>query len=313
MSKNAMSLEPAIQQAIEWEVRLRDEQSSVSERERFEAWRQADPANDAAWNHLQVRLGKLASLRDASGVAVSSALRQPDRTRRNLLKAGAGVASLLLVGVGTRQLVQSYALDADYHNSGTNPEHLALGDVALTLGSSARIYTRTPQDGGIYLASGQILADGRAAASSFLKVSTREGSIEARGAQLSVDTLRRHTVVAVQGADAVFHVRGGTPIRLTNGATWSISQGRAIRMPETPGDIFAWTTGTLVVLDRAVPDLIETLGRYYSGYIRFPESVLSRHISGVFPLDNVESALHQLADALGLSLTIYGRALAIAT
>ncbi|WP_206952494.1 FecR family protein [Trinickia acidisoli] len=314
----AAAIHPAAQEAIEWEVRLRGEAVSQRERDQFETWRRADPAHEDAWARLQERLTRLGALRSASSVAVRRALDEPSHARRRMLKAGAGFAALALAGIGTRELVKVYSLDADYHNGSTAPEKLALSDgTPMTLGAAARVYAAGDGSGAtrdnIYLAAGQIAARGTAAKRQPLIVKTRDGIVQTNEARLSVDALRLHTVVAVQGGDAMLSAHAGSRIHAPDGSAWSISSGRIARMPETSADIFAWTHGTLVVLDRAVPDVVETLGRYYRGYIRFPEAALARKVSGVFPLNDVDAALRQLAEGLGLSLKLYGKVLAVAS
>lgn len=309
------TLDSAAEKAIEWEVRLREAQVPQVERDQFDAWRRADPAHEAAWTQLQDRLARFSALQQAPGAAVRRALQEPSHARRRMLKAGAGVAVVALAGIGTRQVVKVYSLDADLRNGQTSPKTIALNDgTALTLGASTRVYTAEgrPQ-GRIYLASGQIATGDAAAHIQRLVVTTRDGQVQTNGARLSVDALKRHTVVAVQGGDAMLVGREGPPVHASDGSVWSLSSNRIARMPETSADIFSWTRGTLVVLDRAVPDVVETLGRYYHGYIRFPEAALSRRVSGVFPLDNVDAALRQLAEGLGLSLQFYGKVLAVAS
>ncbi|WMY12670.1 DUF4880 domain-containing protein [Paraburkholderia phenoliruptrix] len=309
------TLAPAMQAAVEWEVRLRAEEVSQVELKQFEAWRRADPSHDHAWARLQERLGRFSALQGAPGEAVRRALQEPSPTRRRVLKAGAGVAAAVLAGVGTRQLVKVYSLDADYHNADFAPKTVTLNvGVPLTLGAGARVYAapERPQ-GNLYLASGQIATDGRASIKQPLTVKTSHGLVRTDSARLSVDALRRHTVVAVQGGDAILSVHGGNQVRASDGSAWSLSHSRIARMPETSADIFSWTAGTLVVMDRAVPDVLETVGRYYDGFIRFPDSAMSRRVSGVFPLDDPTAALRQLAGGLGLSLAFYGKALAVAS
>lgn len=308
------ALDPAAQEAIDWEVRLRSGEVSQEERDAFTAWRHADPAHEEAWTRLQQRLGRLSALRGTSGVAVRKALDEPSRNRRRLVKAGAGVAAAVLAGVGTRQLVSAWALDADYHNGHAAPQRIALdGDIPVTAGAAARVYAGERAQGDIYLAAGQIATDAGRRGYQPLVVTTRDGMVRAERARVSVDVLRLHTVVAVQGGDAVLTVHQGRRLRVPDGSAWSLSAGQIARMPETSADIFSWTRGTLVVLDRAVPDVVETLGRYFGGYIRFPQAALSRRVSGVFPLNDVEGALQQLAESLGFSLKLYGNVLAVAT
>lgn len=309
------ALDPVVRQAIEWEIRIRGKDLAPGERDRFDGWRRADPAHEHAWARLQGRLSKLDALQSASGPAVRHALHEPSHNRRRLLKAGVGAAAVALAGIGTRRLVKVYSLDADFHNSSASPERTVLASgTPLTLGAGARVYAQPDRAAGeLYLASGQIVTGNSVASQRQIAVSTRDGMVRTAGARLSVEVLSLHTVVAVKGGNALLSAHDGARIQAVDGSVWSISSGRTTPMPETSDDIFSWTRGTLVVLDRAVPDVLETLGRYFRGYIQFPERVLSRRVSGVFHLNDVEAALRQLAETLELALHLYGGAVAVAS
>lgn len=315
VSGDVSALHVSVREAIEWELMLRDGDVSPEQRAQFESWRLADPSHEAAWAVLQARLARFSALKNASGTAVRRAVDEPSHARRRLLKVGTGVAAGVLAGVGARELIKVFALDADIHNSNVAAKSVALDDgVRLTLGASTRVYLprkQTQRD--IVLASGQIATAAYPGASGFVEIGTRDGVIQTRNARLSVDALHMHTVVAVQGGDAILKSRKGELVRATNGTVWSLSMQRIEQMPETSADVFAWVSGTLIVLDRAVPDVVETLGRYFKGYIYFPSAATNRRVSGVFPLDDVEASLRQLAEGLGLTLNFYGKALAVAS
>ncbi|MFM0482598.1 DUF4880 domain-containing protein [Paraburkholderia strydomiana] len=311
----AAPTDSAVEEAVQWEVRLRADDVTQRDRDRFEVWRRANPANEQAWIRLQERLARFASLRGASSAAVRSALNERSHARRRMLKAGVGVGALALAAIGTRELIKTYSLDADYRNGDTAPQTVALKDgTPVILGASARAYSvEGDARSDVYLASGQILANSSATKRSQVVVRTRDGTAITSNARLSVDALRHHTVVAIQGGDATLATPGGSSVHVDDGSVWSLSSRQIVRMPETAADIFAWRRGTLVVLDRPLPDILETLGRYYGGYIRFPEAALARRVSGVFALNDAEAALRQLANGLGLSLALYGKVLAVAS
>jgi transmembrane sensor len=307
-------LDSAAKEAIDWEVKFRSGEITQAECEAFAQWRDSDPAHRDAWTHLQDRLDRLRPLQAASGAAVRRALDQPSRSRRRLAKAGAGLAVAALTVAGLRRLVGGLSLDADYQNRNTAPQRIALDDsVSATAGADARVYLGDRARGEVFLAAGQIAIDGSKRHDRSIVVATRDGVVSAQYARLSVDVLSRHTVVAVQGGDALLTGRGGVRERASDGSAWSLSPNGITRMPETSADIFSWTRGRLVVLDRAVPDVLETLGRYFKGYIHFPGDALSRRVSGIFPLDDVETSLHQLAESMGFTLNIYRNVLVIAS
>ncbi|MGF6573699.1 transmembrane sensor [Paraburkholderia sp. GAS333] len=309
------TIDRAAKEAIGWEALLRGGDATAAEREQFEVWRRSDGSNEAAWARLQERLVRLRGLQGGSGNAIRRALDQPNPGKRRLLKAGASVAGLVLAGIATRRIVSTFSLDADFHNPAKVPETLALsgGLPPVTLGASARVYTEGRGAGDIYLASGQIATDGGAAKMTPLSITSRDGLVLSNGARLSVDVLPAHTVVAVQGGDAILSARQGARVHIADGTAWSMTARRVAQMPETSADIFSWTEGKLVVLNRGVPDVVATLGRYFHGYISFPQVALERRVSGVFPLNDPHAALQQLAEGLGLSVTIYGNVLAVAT
>jgi len=309
------ALDAAAKEAIQWEVRLRNGTLPDRELKEFEAWKAARSANADAWERLQARLARLRGLRGTSAQAVRQALDEPSHTRRRVLKIGAGLATLAGVGVATRQLVRSYGLDADYRNPGVAAERVALADgVPVTLGASARVYR--DDDGSsqsdIFLASGPIIAEARGTAAKAMSISTRYGMVRAERARVGVDSLKFHTVVAVQGGDALLYTRGGSSVRIQDGSAWSLRGGEVAQMPESAPDVFAWEHGALVVINRPVPDLVETLSRYFGGYIHFPQTALAHNVSGVFMLTDAKASIKQLASTLGLSVNFYGQGLAVA-
>jgi transmembrane sensor len=311
------TVDPVAQRAIEWELMLRSGGESSFDRAQFEAWLCADPANAAAWSRLQERLGRLKGLQQASGAAVREALDEPVRSRRALLATGAGVGICTLAGLGVHQLITTYAFDADYWNSrSTAPLRARLPDgTQVLLGASARIYAGAHRPAGdIYLASGQITASRPASGHSVTLVQTRDGAVLAEAsARLSIDLLTSHTVIAVERGDASIISRSGVKARMASGSAWSLSANYVRQMPETAGNIFSWVSGQLIVLDRPVEDIIETFGRYYPGIVRYPSSIRGRQVSGLFSLNQIELALRQLAEGLGLSMSLYGKLAAIAT
>lgn len=310
------ALDRAAQDAIDWEIRLRDDRATAAEREAFDAWLRTDQAHEGAWARLQERLGRFGALQGSSSDAVRRALDVPSRGRRRALKAGVGVATAVLAAVGTREMVKAFALDADYRNGRAAQQRISLSDeTPLTVGASTRLYAADQGHGHghVYLAAGQLATDQSRTHWQPIVVTTRDAAISTEGARVSVDVLRLHTVVAVEGGDALLSVHAGKRVPIPDGSAWSVSAGKIARLPETSADIFSWTQGALVVLDRPFSDVVETLQRYYSGYIRFPESAYRRRVSGVFSLGDIEAALSQLAESLGFSLRCYGRVLAVAT
>jgi transmembrane sensor len=304
----------AAQDAIDWEIMLRDDGVTAADREAFETWRQADEAHDEAWTRLQERLGRFAALEGTSSKAVRRALDEPSRARRRSLKAGVSIASAVLAAAGTREMVRALSLDADFRNGQPLPRRISLSDeTPLTAGARARLYTADQGRGHVYLAAGQLATDQARAHVQPLVVTTRDGSVSTDGARVSVDVLRLHTVVAVQGGNALLTAHTGERVRMPDGTAWSVASGKIARMPETSVDIFSWTRGALVVLDRPFSDVVETLQRYYAGYIRFPSSAYTRRVSGVFTLADIQAALSQLAESLGFSLRCYGTVMAVAT
>lgn len=58
----ADALDRAAQEAIDWEIRMRDDRITAAEREAFEAWLCADRVHKGAWARLQERFGRFGAL-----------------------------------------------------------------------------------------------------------------------------------------------------------------------------------------------------------------------------------------------------------
>lgn len=305
-----------VKQAIDWEVLLSSGDATEAELRHFHAWLAEKESNAAAWASLQRKLNPLKALDGKAAGAASAALRSPGPKRRALLKTGTALGLIALTGIGTRHLVHRYGLDADYRTA-SNMQQVALSQsVQMTVGAGTRVYTVSRVDGrSVRMERGQIALEQtrNTAAPSSLTIATPQGTITTRGHAISVDLFDTHGVMSTKGAGALIRVPGRGEQQVADGSTWRFGENGFRRLPESAEDIFAWTDGIIVVEDRPVSDVIDDLRRHRAGVVYFPPEALQRRVSGVFPLNDIDGSLRQVADTLHLNLSFYGAYLVVAT
>jgi transmembrane sensor len=325
----------SVRRAIEWEVLLHSGDATEGDARRFQDWLAQADINARAWADLQKRLSPVKSLDAVRAAAASEALRTAVAPRRAFLKAGTALGLAAVGAFGVRDLIHRFGLDADYKTGTAGSQDVALAPgVQMTMGAATRVYVSANVVGpSVQIENGQVVirrkASSLASLSSLsslpsrrphpvpvsdpLVVTTQHGTITTRGTAISVDVFRGHGVVANHGGSAVIRVDGRGSQTVADGGVWSFGEEGFRRLPESVDDIFAWTDGSIVVENRPVSDLLDDLRRYRAGLVYFPSDSADRRISGVFPVNDVDGSLQQLADTLHLQLSFYGSYLVVAS
>lgn len=304
------ALSPAVREAIAWEVRLREGDIADDDLRQFARWRE-DAGADAAWNALQLRLG-----RPQAGVgaqAVAQALRTDAAERRRLLRAGFGVAALCAFGAGGRGLWQGLGYDADWRSATGERRALQLADgTPMTLDAGSRVYqsgsTQAPR---LRLARGQLLLRAALAPGSNVQVESGDALLKAREAVFNVCRFTKGSMVALASGSVQAWMPGRAPLTLAGGDTVYID-GTGVQPRATSFAAASAWTGGLFVADRLpLADLVDVFNRYRDGVIRAGGAAAQRRISGVFKLDDIDGALQQVAEILPVRLNRYGPYLSV--
>lgn len=301
-------LNPAAEQAVAWMVRLRSGRDDARQQALFQQWLGDDPANVHAWEQLQRGLGEhFEVVRRAPG-ALRDTLLQPEVSRRDVLRAMAGLSVLggslwFAASSDTGQ-----ALTADLRTGTGERCSLTLADGSrLTLNADSAVDLAF--SGGrrlVRLRRGGLVVQVAADPSRPFIVRSAQGDVRALGTRFLVEQLADATrVVVLEHA-----VRASLP----NGTELDLAEGQAALLhaqriePLTAGQAYRadWVQGHLSVLDEPLALVIDALRPYRPGFVRVSPQVRNLRVQGVFPLDDSERTLAALEETMPISVKRYG-------
>ncbi|MDC7788024.1 FecR domain-containing protein [Rhodoplanes sp. TEM] len=295
--------DPAVREALEWLVRLRDDQAGEADREAFRAWVERDPANAAAWAHAQALWTRF----DIARPEIDRLRRSRKLTsRRNLLLAGFAT----LAGAGGLGLLGRPDLLADVTTAVGERRSLTLADgSAVELGTWSALsvdFTATARR--VALFRGEAFFDVAADPARPFSVTAGPGTTQALGTRFDVKLLDGVVTVAVD-AHAVT-VRTGAAPAVEVGRGFQVSYGEEGRGPVVPADlaaVAAWRTDRIVVQDVPLRRVLAELERYRRGRIVLTTSRIGAiPVTAIFDTREPEAALRTIADTLPVRLVHAG-------
>jgi transmembrane sensor len=137
-----------------------------------------------------------------------------------------------------------------------------------------------------------------------LLVATQHGRIHALGTQFNVRHFGDRTEVTV--LDSAVEITpakaGGKHIVITAGQRMAFSETELFTMAAADNQ-GTWTSGSLVVNDWALEEVIAELARYRRGRLSCTPDVAGIRVSGAFPLQDTDRALTVLARSFPLKIT----------
>jgi len=312
--------ERASRQATEWLILLQDEPDATDVRRRFDAWRAADPLNEAAWTDIQALLGLT-----AAKAPVHSDLWQPFIAHSRSTARGSAPPGVELVAwVKRRWLLLAMAsaaactmaivaapaalvwLKADYMTATAEQRRVELSDgseMVLAPGSAVAVsFSMGNRD--VRLIEGEAFFHVKPDKARPFQVVA--GSVNATVLGTSFDVRRDGAGVGVSVQDGIVQVAPSNdasfvPERLEAGQSVQVSwMGELKRTSELPQFVAAWRRGQLVAHEQRLGDAVEQLRRYYVGKIVLADDALGeRRITGIYNLSDPEEALRGIARAHG--------------
>ena len=297
----------ALDGAVEWFLRLTSGAVSQADREAWQAWRQADPEHERAWQRTEALTRRFEAVPKGM-LPVLGRPRSPARRAalgKLLVLIGAGGA------IGYAQVDEAWrGWVAQYRTPVGARREVMLADHSRVVlnAATAMDVLFDAQQRLIALHGGEILIetapDPQQLARPFI-VRTREGSITALGTRFvvrrddgvsAVQVLEGAVRVALPGApaDAARIVPAGMGLRFTSG---HIDAAEALT-----GDPSAWQRGMLQVDNMPLGEFLRELQRYRKGWIDCAPEVAHLPISGAFPLAEPDRVLATVADTLKLGL-----------
>lgn len=304
---------PAVaQEAVQWWMVLKSGDASAAQRARWQRWRDADPAHEAAWQRIEHVGGRLAGIPTPVARAALNAAPTSMQRRR-----GVQLLTALVVAGGTamvaRQSTPWRAWTADHVSAIGERQTLQLpdgGEVILNTGSAVNVRYDAERRM-LQLVRGEMLVQtAQDATHRPFYVETQAGSARALGTRFTVRARD-------DGSVDVGVLQGAVEMRPLDAP--ALSQvlkagfaGRFTRMQATPtgaldGNASAWTDGMLVVSHMRLADFLAELGRYRLGRLACDPAVAGLQVSGAYPLDDTDSVLASLTSALPIEVHTYTR------
>lgn len=286
--------------AADWVTLLMSGEADAADQQRLQAWRQADPEHERAWQHIEAVTGQLRRL--PGGPALSALDQVQVAGRRKALRTLGGL--FLLAGTAT-VVQQSGALHrGDYRASTGERLNLTLpDDTQVVLNTQSAIDVRfTGAQREIILLAGELaIITGHADARPFI-VTTAQGRVRPLGTHFTVRQRASLSEVAVlDGAVAIEPLHG--PARTLNaGQASRFGPGEAEAARTLNAQDTAWMQGSLIADDSRLADVLAELNRYRPGWLRCDAAVADLRFSGVYPLQDTDRVLAALEQALPIRL-----------
>ncbi|WLH82953.1 FecR domain-containing protein [Pseudomonas sp. FP2338] len=300
-----VSDEAMIDEAAQWMALLQSGHASAQEHSAFRRWREGDPRRAEIFNRMGSGVPVLGNedLRRMPRDSLLHTLNAPSGRRsflRNTL-ALAGVASFASI---VMRLYDS-GLPADTLRTGTGERlNLTLEDgSALSLDARSKVVKQfNPQQRLLQLLDGKLLVDVAKDRLRPFIVETEQGRMRALGTRFLVQQGEGQTQITMLHSQVQITTRSGAVQVINAGQKATFDTQGILKLEAASGGEAAWTRGLLEVRDRSLGDVVEALRDYRRGIIRVSPEAASLRLSGIFPLDDSQSALQLLAKSLPVQI-----------
>lgn len=310
----------ALDQAVQWAVRLQSGVVNEAERQACAVWLRASQSHEQAWRQVQ-------AVEQAFGAVPTDSA----RSARQMLDAAAQQlgdgktasrrSALRLLGVGVLGTMSAalvahmtpWRQEASYASQPGERRTVALADgTRLQLNARTRVdMVFTSLQRLLVLREGEIFIDTGVDTAALggkrpFWVQTAQVRMQAIGTAFAV---RREQGVATQlhvreGAVAI-HLEGKVPLLVHAGETYRIDDGQGsvpvTRVLQPDADPTAWMDGVLVAKQMRLDAFAAALARHHGQPVHCEPGAAALRVSGVFQLDGphaVARALDALADTL---------------
>lgn len=298
----------ALDQAIDWLVRLHAGADTAPVQIACAQWRAADPQHEAAWQALQTTEACFRSLPPINPGAARAVLEQVGQQRLDRRQALKLLSVIAIAGgagwLGAQQLPWQ-RWRADYATTIGERRNLLLADgTRLQLDTGTAVDVQFDEQRRLLsLQQGQIHID---SAGQFDRpqdprpfwVVTHEALLLAPAAQFAVRQNAGHSSLRVSAGEVVIQQPRQSAVRVEAGQEFLIEKRGARRIAHNPLDASAWARGQLVVRQIRLGQLLQELSRYRRGWLRCDPVVAGLRVSGVFQLDDIDQVLTALSATL---------------
>lgn len=290
-------LEPMIEQATDWLLRLDDAPADAALRASAEAWRTADPAHGRAWDRAERAYRLMAT-------SPANRPRRAAASRRWFAGAAVALAACLLLlyvpGVLTHLRADIASGTAELRRA-TLPD----GSVVELAAQSALDVRFSAERRSVTLLAGQAFFSVTPQAGRPFEVLAGDLAATVVGTAFDVHLQADATTVGVQhGIVQVRSVRPEAPIAVRLGAGDQLTverRGGAVRRSRVaPDEIAVWRDHRLFVEGATVGAVVDELRRYAPGWIVVADrSLAGQQVTGLYDLRDPDRALRMLIAPFG--------------
>ncbi|MDP8568003.1 FecR domain-containing protein [Methylophilus aquaticus] len=298
---NAMKVsEKTALQAAEWYFRL--QVPSVSQTDQFacQAWRDADPSHEYAWQRAVAVSQKLQAL--PKGLAYTTLRSNEQSGRRRAIKTLAVLMAVSGVSWEASQSEAARRYFTEYSTDIGEQQRITLDEgTEIHLNTASAINTKLTEDlrlieveaGEVLIQTGKLDPLNRP-----MLVSTRFGRLQPLGTRFLVKYMDQHATLAViEGSVKITTKDHQQSVILANQE--AIFDQHAIgKVLPISANLDSWVRGLLVVRDMRLADFASELARYRTGMIRCSPEVADLKISGAFQLHDTQALLSSLPTLL---------------
>lgn len=300
---------PALDAAIRWAVRLAAGNASEAEFREFLDWKAAAVEHQLAWGSIEQQLHLFSSARERDGGTAHRALAATRVSRRKLLRdALATVAVVGVVGAAVRRFGLFDSLYADVATDVGARRQLSLADNSMLVldARSAVDVNFGERERAIRLLEGRLFVRvARDSARPFV-VYTRDGSFSTLGTAFGVGLSSEGSRLAVTHSAVRARCAAGATLDVVASQVATLRAGAQPVVERWHADSeVTWMKGYVTIVDRPLHEVVESLNRYVRGFISMSDDVAALKISGLFPLDDAQMAIRQIAQTLPVIVTYH--------
>jgi transmembrane sensor len=293
------SLEPLIEQATDWLLRLEEAPGDSSLRAAAESWRATNATHAQAWVRAERAYRMIAQSAPPAHAEPSAARRR--WTHRWAAGAVAAMAAGLLLLYMPGILAH---LRADIVTETAELRQITLEDgTVIELAPQTAIDVRFSRERrSVALLSGEAFFDVAPQPDRPFDVQAKDLTVTVVGTAFDVRVSDGALTVGVQRGAVEARAARANPVHLGPGDQLTIER-RSGAMQQTripPEEVASWRDHRLFVEGASVAEVVEELRRYRSGWIVFADSKLAhRQVTGLYDLRDPDRALRALIGPFG--------------
>ena len=287
-------------QAAEWYFRLQASSATQTDQLACQAWRDADPSHEYAWQRAVAVSQKLQSL--PKDLAYSTLRSSQQASRRRAIKTLAILMAVSGAGWEGSQSESAKRYFAEYSTGVGEQRKITMSDgTEIHLNTASAINTKFTHDlrlieveaGEVLIQTGKLDARHRP-----MLVSTRFGNLQPLGTRFLVKQTAQHATLAViEGSVKITTKDRHQSVVLDNQET-IFDQHDIGKVLPMRANSDSWIRGLLVVRDMRLADFASELARYRTGMIRCSPEVADLKVSGAFQLHDTQTLLSSLPTLL---------------